>query len=66
MPLEMLRSELDRRATLSVEVNRLARRFKVSTLVVLRRIHDVGQLSHDQLWAAYDARTHPTAQIANE
>ena len=55
VPLEMLRSELDRRATLSVEVNRLARRFKVSTLVVLRRIHDVGQLSHDQLWAAYDA-----------
>lgn len=55
VPLEVLRSELNHRAGLNFELNRLARRFKVSTLVILRRIHDVGQLSHDELWAAYDA-----------
>lgn len=55
VPLEVLRSELDRRADLHFELNRLARRFKVSTLVILRRIHDVGQLSRDEFWAAYEA-----------
>lgn len=55
VPLEVLRSELDHRAGLDLELNRLARLFKVSTLVILRRIHDVGQLSRDEFWDAYDA-----------
>jgi Zn-dependent peptidase ImmA (M78 family) len=55
VPLEVFRSELDLHADLHFELNRLARRFKVSTLVILRRIHDAGQLSYDELWAAYDA-----------
>ena len=52
VPLEALRSELDHRAGLDLELNRL---FKVSTLVMLRRIHDVGQLSSNELWDAYQA-----------
>jgi hypothetical protein len=36
------------------ECRRLARLFKVSTLVVLRRLHDVGVLSRDVMWAAYE------------
>lgn len=55
VPLDVLRSELNTRAGLEVDLNDLARRFKVSTLVILRRIHDAGQLSHDELWAAYEA-----------
>lgn len=35
------------------EMTRLARRFKVSTLVILRRIHDAGGISRDQLWQTY-------------
>jgi Zn-dependent peptidase ImmA (M78 family) len=55
VPLEVLRAEYDQRADLRHETNRLARRFKVSTLVVLRRIHDAGGLTREQLWEAYEA-----------
>ena len=52
-PAEVVRDEFDPNAELSTETDRLARRFKVSTLVVLRRIHDVGGLSRDELRHAY-------------
>ena len=55
VPEAVLRDEFDERADLLLEVNRLARRFKVSTLVILRRTHDAGQLTRQELWAAYDA-----------
>ena len=53
VPLAVLRDEYNGDAELWVEVNRLARRFKVSTLVVLRRIHDAGGLTREELWEAY-------------
>lgn len=52
-PLAAVRAEYQPGNPLGEEINRLARRFKVSTLVVLRRIHDVGGLTQDQLWRAY-------------
>lgn len=54
IPLEVLRNELDYRADLQGEIHRLARCFKVSTLVVLRRMHDAGRLTRDELWTAYE------------
>jgi Zn-dependent peptidase ImmA (M78 family) len=54
VPLEALREAYDRRAGLREETGRLARRFKVSTLVVLRRIHDAGGLSGEAYWEAYE------------
>jgi Zn-dependent peptidase ImmA (M78 family) len=54
VPLEVLRAEYDAGTELRAEVDRLARRFKVSTLVILRRIHDAGGLTREQLWQAYD------------
>jgi Zn-dependent peptidase ImmA (M78 family) len=37
------------------EMQRLARTFKVSTLVVLRRMYDAGGLARDQFWQLYRA-----------
>ncbi len=54
-PLENLRSEFDVHADLQDELQRLARRFKASTLVILRRIYDAGLLTRDAMWTAYDA-----------
>lgn len=53
VPLDLLRAEHDQDAALRPELDRLARSFKVSTLVILRRIHDAGDLTRDELWAAY-------------
>lgn len=54
VPLDILRGEFNRRAELRGEADRLAHRFKVSTLVMLRRIHDAGGLTRDRFWQAYD------------
>ena len=55
VPIELMAQEFDGTATLADEVSRLARRFKVSALVVLRRIYDTGGLSRQQFWDAYKA-----------
>lgn len=54
VPMELFRDEYDRQADLRSELDRLARYFKVSTLVVLRRMHDTGTLRGDNYWAAYE------------
>lgn len=54
VPLELMRAEYKADAELWVEVARLARRFKVSTLVILRRIHDADGLTREQLSEAYE------------
>ena len=59
VPSDLLREEFDRSAELGADpanpslTSRLARRFKVSTLVVLRRIHDIGELDWDRFRSAY-------------
>ncbi len=52
-PLAVFRREHDADAELRDELDRLARRFKVSTLVVLRRIRDAGALTPEAYRAAY-------------
>lgn len=54
VPLAMFRAEYRRDADLPVEVARLARRFKVSSLVILRRIHDAGGLGRERFWKEYE------------
>ncbi|HEX5053120.1 MAG TPA: ImmA/IrrE family metallo-endopeptidase [Planctomycetota bacterium] len=55
VPLEVVRAEHNQKAGLLDEAQRLARRFKVSTLVILRRIRDTGAISRERFWAAYQA-----------
>ncbi len=54
VPLKVLIQEYCPQAALREELDRLARRFKVSSLVMLRRIHDAGGLTKTQYWTEYE------------
>ena len=54
VPLEVLKQEFDGGLSLRSELDRLARLFKVSTLVILRRIHDAGGLTKEEFWREYE------------
>ena len=53
VPLDIFQNDYDRDADLRAEMDRLARRFKVSTLVILRRMRDAG-LNVARFHEAYD------------
>ena len=55
VPLEQLRSDCDPENDLYKEMQRLAHQFKVSTLVVIRRLFDLGAFDQEMLWATYRA-----------
>jgi len=55
VPLEAFDAEYQRDAELAREMQRLSAKFKVSTLVILRRMHDAGGLGRKVMWNAYDA-----------
>jgi Zn-dependent peptidase ImmA (M78 family) len=50
LPLEELKNTHNRDASVPEEMQRLARLFKVSTLVVLRRLFDAGVIDETTLW----------------
>lgn len=54
VPLKALKQEYDGGSNLRIELDRLARHFKVSTLVILRRIHDASGLTNEELWREYE------------
>lgn len=53
MPLTMLRQVYQGDVAITIEIQRLARSFKVSTLVALRRIFDAGFIDAATLWQNY-------------
>lgn len=55
VPLRALRGRLLPDEPLRTTLDRLAREFKVSTLVILRRLRDAGKLSREQLQREYVA-----------
>lgn len=55
VPLAILEREHRAAASLSSELTRLSQRFKVSTLVILRRLFDLGALDEDRLRLEYAA-----------
>jgi Zn-dependent peptidase ImmA (M78 family) len=57
VPAEPLEEQLDRGRDVIEESQRLAKRFKVSPLVMLRRMRDVGRLDEYRFERAYEAET---------
>ncbi len=53
VPLEAMRAMYLPDDSLADAMQRLARHFKVSTLVVLRRIYDLGAIDRETLWQTY-------------
>lgn len=53
MPIEELRATHQRNVPIPDEIQRLAREFKVSTLVALRRLFDAGYIDRAALWQHY-------------
>jgi Zn-dependent peptidase ImmA (M78 family)/transcriptional regulator with XRE-family HTH domain len=52
-PLQAVNAEFRATAPLASEIQRLARVFKVSSLVALRRLFDAGHIDEGTLWASY-------------
>ena len=53
MPMKQLRATYRRDAEIPDEIQRLAREFKISTLVALRRLFDAGYINQTTLWQHY-------------
>ena len=53
VPLKIFREEIRRGEALQDAINRLARYFKVSTLVILRRLFDAGEMTEQKYWQSY-------------
>lgn len=53
VPLDDMRAYYRPDESLTDAMQRLARHFKVSTLVVLRRIYDLGEIDRETLWKTY-------------
>jgi Zn-dependent peptidase ImmA (M78 family) len=53
VPIEEFRKEIRDNEPVQEALGRLARYFKVSTLVILRRMFDEKQLSQDEFWQSY-------------
>lgn len=53
MPLALLRQDYQAGVPIAEEIQHLARRFKVSTLVALRRLFDAGFIDEPTLWQSY-------------
>lgn len=65
VPLRVFSAVHDPEADLRSELDRLARRFKVSTLVVLRRLHDAGSLTGDAYWQAYNGEVERLRELSS-
>lgn len=66
VPLAGFRDDFDRQARLTDELDRHARRYKVSTLVVLRRAHDAGFLDAEAYRAAAAAELDRVLALVEE
>ncbi|ADP83480.1 protein of unknown function DUF955 [Pseudofrankia inefficax] len=64
VPAGSLRAEYESGADLTLELDRLARLYKVSTLVILRRIRDAGLMTRGDFRAAYQTELRRVLSLA--
>jgi Zn-dependent peptidase ImmA (M78 family) len=64
VPMEAFRAAHARGGELRAELDRLAKQFKVSTLVILRRMHDSGSLVGAAYWKAYEQELARLREVA--
>lgn len=64
VPMRVFKQELAPNAELRDELDRLAKQFKVSTLVILRRMHDAGALDAGSYWALFKKELEQLKQVA--
>jgi len=64
VPMDVFKEEFDHHAELRAELDRLARRFKVSTLVILRRMYDAGALNAETYRKVYAQELKQLREIA--
>jgi Zn-dependent peptidase ImmA (M78 family) len=65
VPLDVLRQELQTAEPVAAAMARLARRFKVSSLVILRRLWEAGAFpSRERFWEAYQAESDRLREMA--
>lgn len=64
-PLEAVRAALAGQEPLSDTLQRLARRFKVSTLVILRRLFDAGRIDNETLNTAWQEELEQLKRVAS-
>jgi Zn-dependent peptidase ImmA (M78 family) len=65
VPMESFRVVFRPGNALSAEMHRLAKHYKVSTLVTLRRIYDAGGLTREAFWSAYQAEAARLRQLVS-
>lgn len=65
VPIEKLRPVYNPDNDLAEELQRLARRFKVSTLVIVRRLFDLGAFDQSTLWQNYRAELERAKTLAS-
>ncbi len=65
VPLDVLRDEVNAGEPVGDAVKRLARRFKVSALVILRRLFDIGIISRPDFRRLYDAELQRLTDLAD-
>jgi Zn-dependent peptidase ImmA (M78 family) len=66
VPLRQFIEDYRPREAVEFEMQRLARLFKVSTLVVLRRMHDAGGFGRERFWALYQAEVQRLVTLMHE
>ncbi len=64
-PLQVVRDSLQQGEELNTTTQRLARKFKVSTLVILQRLRDARRLTWEAFAEAYDAELLRIANLPN-